>query len=331
MATLQTLAIDKLMLRGKGNEFNGFGRMFKSLDEAKEALSSGDYVPVAGQENAVIVIGEGMMVYSFDIGDFVHIKEMIAAGAQANRYIDIDGVNDYVEFSNSGDVLDFTKDWSIGITFVGLTGPATSNKMTLFGRGGVQITLQALEIPEDPDQEVQINWGLYVTSDNDLFDGSKRAQTNTWYAPGNFSRIMLTYNSTTKRLKYHIGNTLTGVFLERANLLISDSMIAAQNITGGLCIGKAWTGQGGSAFSGVNWNGGLNNLILSHMEFTGPALTEYFQTGEAFTSMELYSDVVAYAKLGEDTYPNVTDEKGLLTGGSLVNGQPDDFKDMPTQ
>ena len=32
MATLQTLAIDKLMLRGKGNEFNGFGRMFKSLD-----------------------------------------------------------------------------------------------------------------------------------------------------------------------------------------------------------------------------------------------------------------------------------------------------------
>ena len=49
MATLQTLAIDKLMLRGKGNEFNGFGRMFKSKQEAAEAVTSGDYDPIEGQ------------------------------------------------------------------------------------------------------------------------------------------------------------------------------------------------------------------------------------------------------------------------------------------
>lgn len=67
------------------------------------------------------------------------------------------------------------------------------------------------------------------------------------------------------------------------------------------------------------------------MEFTGPHLTEYFQTGEAFTAMELYADVTAYAKLGEDTYPNVTDEKGNLTGGTLVNGTEGDYKEIPTE
>ncbi len=331
MAVLETLAVDKLMLRGKGNEFNSFGRMFKSKTEALEAIASGDYTPTPGQQNAIIVISEGIMVYSFDLADFVHISQFAALGVQANKYIDIDGVNDYVEFDNAGDVLDFTKDWSIGVTLVGLTGPATSKKMTLFSRGGVHINLQALEIPTDPDQEVQINWGLYVTSDNDLFDANKRAQANTWYAPGNFSRLLFTYNASTKRLKYSIGNPETGAYAQRANLLISDSMILAQNINGGLCVGKGWTGSGGESFSGVNWNGGLNNLVGSHMELTGPQLIEYFQTGEAFESMELYSDLSFYAKMGEDTYPSVTDEKGLLTNGQLVNGTAADFKDIPTE
>lgn len=323
MATLQTLAIDKLMLRGKGNEFNGFGRMFNSKQDAVDAVASGDYNPTEGQVNAVLVLSEGIMIYSFDLADFVHISEFSAAGNQANRYIELDGVNDYIEFSNAGDALDFTKDWSIGVTLVGVTGPASSTKMSLFGRGGVQITLQA--------HAGSTNWGLYVTSDNDLYNADKRAQANTWYAPGDFSRLLFVYTASDKRLKYFIGDPATGVYAQRANLSIPQTMVDGQNIAGGLCIGKEFSGVGGAGFSGINWNGGLNNLVVSNVAFTGPHLTEYFQTGEAFTAMELYSDVVAYAKLGEDTFPNVTDEKGLLTGGALVNGTVDDFKDIPTE
>lgn len=323
MATLQTLAIDKLMLRGKGNEFNGFGRMFKSKQEAVEAVASGDYDPIEGQVNAVLVLSEGIMIYSFDLADFVHISEFSAAGNQANRYIDLDGVNDYIEFANAGDVLDFTKDWTIGVTLVGVTGPASSSNMALFGRGGVQINLKA--------QAGSNNWGLYVTSDNDLYNAANRAQANTWYAPSDFSRILFVYTAADKRLKYFLGDPATGTYAQRANLAIPQSMVDGQNITGGLCIGKAWAGVGGSGFSGINWHGGLNNLIVSNMAFTGPHLVEYFQTGEAFTTMELYSDVTSYAKLGEDTFPTVTDEKGVLTGGSLVNGTAEDFKDIPTE
>ena len=323
MATLQTLAIDKLMLRGKGNEFNGFGRMFKSKQEANEAVASGDYDPIEGQVNAVLVLSEGIMIYSFDLADFVHISEFVAAGNQANRYIELDGVNDYIEFTNAGDVLDFTKDWTIGVTLVGVTGPASAKNMTLFGRGGVQINLKA--------QAGSTNWGLYVTSDNDLYNAAKRAQANTWYAPGDFSRILFVYTAADKRLKYFLGDPATGTYAQRANLSIPQSMVDGQNISGGLCIGKEWTGVGGSGFSGINWHGGLNNLIVSDMAFTGPHLVEYFQTGEAFTAMELYADVTSYAKLGEDTFPTVTDEKGVLTGGALVNGTAEDFKDIPTE
>ena len=71
---------------------------FKSKQEAVEAVASGDYDPVEGQVNAVLVLSEGIMIYSFDLADFVHISEFSAAGNQANRYIDLDGVNDYIEF-----------------------------------------------------------------------------------------------------------------------------------------------------------------------------------------------------------------------------------------
>jgi hypothetical protein len=323
MATIETLAVNELSFRGKGNEFNKFSRLFKSLQDARDSLASGDYDPVEGQLNLVIVAGEGIMYFSFDLNDFVSISEFSAAGNQANRYIELDGVNDYIEFDNAGDVLDFTKDWTIGVTLVGVTGASSAQNMTLFSRGGVHITLKA--------QEGSTNWGLYVTSDNDLYNAAKRAQANTWQAPSDFSRLLFVYTASDKRLKYFIGDPSTGNYVQRANLAIPQTMVDGQNITGGLCIGKSWTGTGGSSFSGINWHGGLNNLIVSDMAFTGPHLTEYFQTGEAFTEMELYGDVTAYAKLGEDTFPNVTDEKGLLTGGYLANGTADDFKDIPTE
>ena len=333
MAVLDTLGLNKLSLRGKGNEFNSFERLFQSKLDATQAVEIGDYVPTPGQLNTVLIAGEEQAIqfWSFDIEDFVPISEFGSAGNQSNRYIDLDGVNDFIEFDNADAVLDFTQDWTIGITLVGVTGPASSTKMTLFSRGGVQITLQA--------QAGSTNWGLYVTSDNDLFNTDKRAQANTWYAPGDFSRILFVYCSTTKRLKYYLGEPSTGSYAMRANLAIPQTMIDGQDIAGGLKIGDAFSGVGGANFSGINWNGGVNNLIGSDIKFTGPFIEEYFQNQSVdpenpdafFTSAEFYPDLTFYCKLGEDTYPDVTDEKSTLTGGELKNGSADDFKDIPQQ
>lgn len=332
MNTINKLQIDSLSLRGLGNEFNSFERNFKSKDDALQAVATGDYVPTPGKLNTVLIGGESNSIqfWSFDINDFVSYSEFSAAGNQSNKYIDLDGVNDYIGFNNSENVLDFTQDWTIGVTLVGVTGASSPQNMTLFSRGGVHITLKA--------QAGALNWGLYVTSDNNLFNITNRAQANTWYAPNDFDRILFVYCSTTKRLKYYLGDPSTGTYAMRANLSIPQTMINTQNITGGLQLGNSWTGVGGSNFSGVNWNGGLNNLIGSSIKFTSPFIQEYFQNQAVdpenpdsfFTSAEFYPDLSFYCKLGEDTYPNVTDEKANLTGGELFNGSPDDFKDIPT-
>ena len=323
---IQNLAINNLLLKGYGNEYNGFSRLFKSVEEANKAVEENDYTPVDGKINAVIVLGKGIMLYSFELQTFIIITEFMSASNQANKFINLDGVNDYINFASideSINALDFTKDWSIGLTFVGITGGSSAVNMTLFSRKGVHITLKA--------QEGSTNWGLYVTSDNSLYSADKRAQANTWYRPNQFDRILFTYNSSTKRLKYFIGDQSTGSYAQRANLLISDTMIANQNIDQTLSIGNKWTGEGGVSFSGVNLHAGVDNLIVSNVEFTGPHLTEYFQTASNFEEMELYNDLISYSKFGEDNYPNILDKKGKLQNGVLVDGTKDDFKDIPTE
>ena len=333
MAILDNLGVNTLSLRGLGNQFNSFERLFQSKADALQAVETGDYVPTPGKLNTVLIAGEenAIQFWSFDILDFVPISEFGAAGNQSNKYIDLDGVNDYIGFSNAENVLDFTQDWTIGITLVGVTGPLTPENMTLFSRGGVHITLKA--------SKLSTNWGLYVTSDNDLFNGTKRAQANTWYAPGDFSRLLFTYDATSRRLKYFIGDPSTGSYAMRANLSIPATMVSGQNIAGGLKIGDNWSGVGGAFFSGVNWNGGVNNLIGANIKFTTPFIEEYFQNQSIdpdnpdafFTGAEFYDDLSFYCKLGEDEYPNVSDQKGNLENGELFNGSPDDFKDIPTE
>ena len=113
MAILDTLAVNTLALRGAGNEFNKFSRFFKTLEEARGSVTSGDYNPTEGVTNAVLVLGAGIMIWSFDLQDFVSLADFAGAGNQSDKYIELDGVNDYIEFTGltngAADVLDFTK------------------------------------------------------------------------------------------------------------------------------------------------------------------------------------------------------------------------------
>ena len=324
MQVLRELGIDNLSMRGSGTDFNTLSRFFVSKEDGLSAIASGSYVPTPGTNNAVIVLGEGIMIWDFELEDFVLISEVASAANQSPKYIELDGANDYISFptlaGGSEDVLDFSKDWSIGCTFVGVEPGSDAKNMCLFRNGGCSLNLK----------RGGSNWGLYITSDDNLFDVATRAQANTWYAPGDFSRVLFTYSVATGRVKYYLGEPSTGVFAMRANVAIPASMVSGQSVGTELQIGQSWSGTGGSNFSGFNWDGGVNNLIVADTELTGPQVTEYFQTGEDFTTHEYYPDLTSYCRLGEDTYPNVVDDKGNMTGGVLVNGAADDFKDVPT-
>ena len=101
MATniLSVLGVDSLALRGYQTEYNRFSRFFKNEQEAVQAVTDGDYVPVPGISNLVIIGGLGIMLWSFDLQNFVGVAELAAAGNQANR-TSIDGANDHVQFDS---------------------------------------------------------------------------------------------------------------------------------------------------------------------------------------------------------------------------------------
>ena len=98
MSAIQNLAVDKLSLRGLGNQFNSFERLFQSKADAISAVETNDYTPVPGKLNTVLIAGEenAIQFWSFDVNDFVPISDFAAVGNQSNKYIDLDGVNDYI-------------------------------------------------------------------------------------------------------------------------------------------------------------------------------------------------------------------------------------------
>ena len=89
MAILNVLGVNTLSLRGLGNQFNSFERLFQSKADALLAVENNDYTPIAGRLNTVLIAGEEQAIqfWSFDIEDFVPISEFGSAGNQSNRYI----------------------------------------------------------------------------------------------------------------------------------------------------------------------------------------------------------------------------------------------------
>ena len=73
----------------------------------------------------------------------------------------------------------------------------------------------------------------------------------------------------------------------------------------------------------------MNGLIAAKEVLTDSDISEFFQAGGPVPDMALYSKLSTWAPLGTDTYPNIVDLKGGLTGGTLVGGLPEDFREVP--
>ena len=72
----------------------------------------------------------------------------------------------------------------------------------------------------------------------------------------------------------------------------------------------------------------MNGLIAAKEVLTDGDISEWFQAGGPVQDMNLYSKLTTWAPLGNDTYPNIVDLKGGLTGGTLIGGLPEDFKEL---
>ena len=163
-------------------------------------------------------------------------EEELVINYSNTRYIDLDGLNDYVNITGvPEDVMTYGKEWSLSIQLAGAVSPINdASYITLFKRGTNEMTLR----------RGGSNWGLYA-----WIDGYSRAsaQANTWYAPTANSTILIV--STETHLKYY----LDGV--RRVNVAWQAPIhLNSQDPTGDLQIGNSE--------HYANWFGGVNNLMV---------------------------------------------------------------------
>lgn len=240
------------------------------------------------------------------------------AGQSANAYIHFDGSNDYVEFSGTATgLLDWTADWTVGISLVEFEVKADGKFITLFSSGDNAIMLR----------RGGANHGLYVTGNN----GATKIGANTWYAPNPGGKLLFSYDgasaSGTPRLRYYIGN-IDGTYNLRASYAVNTASIGGNSPGASFCIGKRVTSN--AVAESLMYHGGLNNFIYADEAFGGPLVAEYFGVNNTYDEASFYGDLTSWVKMGEDTYPEVVDTLGALTGGALVDGTEEDFVEIVT-
>jgi hypothetical protein len=238
-------------------------------------------------------------------------------------HIEIDGGNDYIELSNlaggSEDVLDWSKDWSFGITLAGLTDTTGDAKqMCLIQKNGNAIYLS----------RGGTNWGVYISGDY----GGYRHGANTWYRPASNGKLLFTYKASTQKLRYYIGTddstgynlratiTPNGTLMTNRDTFLASSHDEASNNV--LYIGKATSGS-----STIHWEGGFNNAVISDIQLTGANINPFFVVGNdeaTYINSSIYSDYTSYLPLGEGQYPHIVDRKDHCDG-VLNDGTPDDY------
>ena len=231
--------------------------------------------------------------------------------------INFDGANDYVEIDDLDDrILNWTKSWSIGITAPEVHNPIDASKRTVVRRGdnAILITkgsgnagfyMSAVDGIHDPTNNQGMSWGHGV---------------NTWSGLTNTSQKWLfTYNHTTGKLRWYIDDCLKGTIQ-----LTATEMTIGVTASTPLQVGRAMGGYYGGTF----WDGHFDNLLLvnSNLVDGSQQITDYF-ADDNFNSHEYANLITNYFKLGEDSYPDITDEVGSASG-EHKDGTSGDFLDM---
>ena len=236
------------------------------------------------------------------------------AGQSANAYIHFDGSNDYVEFSGGATgLLDWDEDWTVGINLVEFEVKSDGKFITLFSSGQNAILLR----------RGGSNHGLYLTGN----DGANKAGINTWYAPNQGGKLMFVNDGTTGFLKYYIGN-VDGTYSLRGVVNLASATLGNNNPGTNFCIGKRVSNN--AVAESLMFHGGMNNVITADEPFANasPIIAEYFGVNETYDESSFYADLTSWVKMGESTFPEVTDEKGVMTGGALIDGNEDDFVEI---
>ena len=238
-------------------------------------------------------------------------------------YIELNGTTSYLKFdSGFDDVFDWTKSFSVGVDLYTLPDETGNNlKASLFSSGGSFLTLHRQSPPAS-----NANWGSYNTCNSNLYNVTGRANANTWSSPLPTSRLLYSFDHTTQKLKYYIGEK-GGSYAQKASISIPDTFATVQQLGSGLEFGMPFSGTGGANFSSNLWMGGVGDMLISKHAWNTAQVAEYFAVADKDFSTLSYYGLEVYAWLKPGTYPALVDAKGNVPDGALINGSATDFKD----
>lgn len=222
------------------------------------------------------------------------------------HYIDLDGTDDYITLTGTGDVLDYTKTWSLGWEVENLA-PNDGLYAVIARSGDNRITLR----------RSGGNWGIY------FFAGSTSiGQANTFRVPDANSKMLFECDGNNVIYSYVSGGTQRNVSMSINSTNIANNAPQPNVLE---------IGRGGGSVAGSTaqyWYGGITNLTLFSNILGSIAQTEYFADSDV-TQMSFYEDdVIDFMTLGEDLYALVLGLK-LNVAGTMANGTPSDFVERP--
>ena len=242
---------------------------------------------------------------AFDYNSNVFGFDLSSAGALApavgdTHYVTLDGVNDYINLTGTGNCFDLSAgaEWTLGFTVdAGYAG--NTNKLSTVQSG--------------PNHHVFYNDGLHSTFGN----GAGALSWNTAVSMQGIAagdKIAYRANGT------HVQLWWNGVLKHSATLGTGGVTAGTPN---SLTIGNA---TASSVIGAVpNWNTSVDNLMVcSGASLTDAELAEFFASDDFALYSFAGTKLTDFVTMGEDTYPNITGENSVVTG-TLVNGTTANF------
>ena len=233
------------------------------------------------------------------LADLKDLRDEIL-GHQDTHYITLDGVDDYISLTGTGNCMDLSHgaNWTLGFT-VDQNYVGNSDKFSPIQSGANNWTLY--------------NGGLHST----IGDAVNALHWNTAaYAQGIAAgdKIILRADGT------HIQFWWNNVQKHQATLGSANVGAGTPNT---LTIGNATT----SATIGAvpNWNASIDNLLIcSGQALDFSEMAEFFNSNDFDNYSFKNTKMTDFVTMGEDEYPNVTGDKNIVTG-TLVNGTSGNF------
>ena len=256
--------------------------------------------------------GYGSGHYEFVVSDLayqynniVYQSALSSIGALAptagdTHYVTLDGVNDYIDLTGTGNCFDLSAgaEWTLGFTV---------------DEGYVGNAAKLSPIQSGANSHVLYNGGLHSTFGN----GAGALSWNTAsYMQGLQAGDKIAYRANGT----HVQMWWNGVRKHQATLGTGGVTTGTPN---SLRIGGSTTSSTAGAVP--NWNTSVDNLMVcSGASLTDAELAEFFASDDYALYSFAGTKLTDFVTMGEDAFPNITGELSNVSG-TLVNGTTANF------